>query len=175
MMTAEAQQMENANDSPENIAILPPDKTLLNKLGAGNLDKIMSPEAIKKAETVITNASGDLYQECMTESAKLQLLTAHLESSDKNIGPKLKKIVSVAFGIKSKAAQSGYNLVSALAKSLHMRCEEMTMEQTTPAAIKIIAWHAQSIAQLLALKVKGEGGEIGKAIIAELERIKLSA
>jgi len=165
--------MDSDQEQPaDDVTVLKADKTLFNKLGGANLDEILSPEKIKKAETVIREASGDFYSECVVDAAKLKTLVGQVERRDGNLQSKIKKIVDVAFGIKNKAAQSGYNLIAALAKSLHVRCEALAEQPLNQAEIKIIAWHSESIERLLNLKIEGDGGDVGQAILGELKKIE---
>lgn len=166
--------MIDTNDAADNAIILPADKTLLNKLGGVDLDKVFSPENVQKAEVVLKDAEEVLYLDCLADSVKLQSMIAQLEKSGKTV-EQIGKVVLLAFGIKNKAGQSGYDLIAALAKSLQIRCEEITPEQATPTALKLIDWHVQSIARLLAAKSKGDGGETGKAILAQIEGVKLAS
>ncbi len=158
---------------PDDVLILPADKALKNKLGDLNLDELFSPDIIQVAERVISSASLDLYSECIKESAKLHFLVSEFGIAGNDNPPDLKKIISVAFALKTKAGQLGYDLVAELAKLLHTGCEEVSEEKVTAAAHKIIRWYAQSIAQLLYAKVEGDGGEIGKEILSEAEGINL--
>jgi hypothetical protein len=167
--------MANNDDPSDDVTVLAADQSLLRKLGNINLDKVLSPEAIEKAEAVITDASDGLYVDCLKEADKLESVVDQFKSRALDVEHHLKKIISSSFSIKAKAGQSGYDLVSLLAKSLHVRCEEMLAEQVTPSALKIIAWHAQSIKQLLVLNVKGDGGKVGEAILAEIEKLKFAA
>ena len=167
--------MAMTEDLSSDAIIIPADWSLMKKLGGVSLDKVFSSEVIKTAEQVVVSASAGFYSECVTKSAKLQFLAESFKSAGNDNAPNLKKIASVSFALKTNAGQSGYALVAALAKSLHTFCEEMKADQVTSSTRKLIHWHAQSITQLLDAKVKGDGGELGTAILAETERIIPSA
>ncbi len=154
----------------EEAVILPPDKTLLRKVGGVNLDIVLSPKAIEKAQAIIANASEELYLDCVSASVKL-LAAASLIESSQNLGSKIQKIIPLAFIIKNEAAQSGYDLISTLAESLQKTCETLDVEAAKPSDLRIILWHAESIVKLLTLKVKANGGEIGEEIMAEIEKL----
>jgi hypothetical protein len=166
--------MEKLDDQLDDAIILMADTSLLRKIGGIDLDKALSPEAIKKAEVIIADASDELYVDCVDEAAKLQPMVDRLRNNGADVGQSLTRIIATAFSIKSKAGQSGYDLVSALAKSLHVRCEEMSAEQMTPTALEIIAWHVQGLRQILALRIKGNGGKHGEAILAELKKLEVA-
>ncbi|MDD4616593.1 MAG: hypothetical protein PHW76_05695 [Alphaproteobacteria bacterium] len=159
----------------EDVVILAADKTLLKKLGNTKLDAVFGPQAIEKAQAAINSAAEGLYIECMSESVNLEVMAAQLEQASvaEVLGPKVKKLVSVAFKIKSKSAQSGYGLVATLAESLQKICESIVPEKVTPSVVKILIWHSRSISHLLMAKVKADGGAMGKAILAEVQKIKI--
>jgi hypothetical protein len=156
--------------SREDVEILPADRKLLNKLGGAKLDAILSSQAVQKADEVLSNAADDLYLDCVSESVKLQALAAQFQNPD-NRRAKLGKIVSVAFRIKNKSSQGGYDLIATLAESLQIR-GETCLGDPDQSVVRVILWHVQSIAQLLALKVKADGGEVGKAILAEVQKLR---
>lgn len=164
--------MANLEKDTADVVVLPADKSLFNKIGGVSLDKIIPQQLIQKADSVIADASDELYLDCIAESVKLQALVSQLSLSDPNIGPRLKRIVSAAFGIKNRASQSGYTLVASLAESLQTHCESVDVAALTPNVLRIVVWHAHSIAQLLAKKVRADGGDVGKAILAEVQKIR---
>jgi len=162
-------KMADLNEEEDEAIIVKADYTLLRKFAGASLDKIFSPEAISAAEKAITDAAGGLYAECVEEGKKLQTLVARLKE-----GPSaatLQDLIDTAFSAKTKAGLAGFDLVAALAKSLQILCEKTSLAELVPATIQIIEWHIQSISQLLTLKVKGNGGEAGKAILAEIEKL----
>ena len=164
--------MSDESDSPNKVTILAADYSMLRKLGGISLDKILSPEVIKEAETIITGASSELYNDCVDTVAKLQASVDRLKERGGITDSTLKDIISDAFSAKTKAGLAGFDLVAALAKSLQILCEQVTITELATATIQIIEWHMQSIGQLLALKVKGDGGQAGKEILSEIERLK---
>ena len=160
--------------APNEAVILDADHSLMRKLGNVPLDKILTPQAVQKAEAVITEAADTFYLDCVQEAGKLRALTEKLDNRHSDNSALLKDIVAISFAIKTKAAQSGYTLIAEIAKSLHLFCEEWTARSLTDSALKIIRWHEQSIRQLTATKITGAGGEIGKNILAELEKLRLA-
>jgi len=163
---------ELPDNNSDDAVILEADQTLMRKLGGVSLDKIISTDAIKSAEGIISNAASSLYDDCLKESESLQTITAQLEKTPQLDEATTKKIIDVSFAIKSKAGQSGYDLVSALAKSLHLFCEGMPNTHSETSALKIIIWHMKSIRQLLAANMRGIGGSVGTAIMTEMEKLK---
>jgi hypothetical protein len=155
----------------DDVMVIAADTTLLRKFGKQNLDKVLSATAVQKAESVIASAADEFYQECQTEITKLKNDIDQLKSANQATEPALQKVVATAFAIKTKSGQAGYALVASLAKSLHVLCEEMLPVAPSPSQIKVIEWHKNSIDHLLNAKIKGDGGDIGKAIMSEITKL----
>jgi hypothetical protein len=112
------------SEEDDDVKIIAADTSLLRKFGKENLDKVMSTSAMVKAKKIIEQASDNFYSSCLEETTELSLLINCLKTEKKDHIPILKNIISTAFAIKTKSGQAGYNLVSTLAKSLHIFCEE---------------------------------------------------
>lgn len=166
------QPTDKKNAAPDDVIVLEADQSMMRKLGGISLDKIISTDAIKSAETIISSAASSLYDDCVKEGNNLQGIAVQLEQSGKLDATTTKKIIDISFSIKAKSGQSGHDLISALAKSLHLFCEDALASHSGESGIKIILWHMKSIRQLLAANTRGTGGPIGTAIIAEMEKLK---
>jgi hypothetical protein len=163
--------MADEVNSTDDVTVLAADRSLLRKLGGASLGVILSPEVIKRAEGAITDAADGLYSDCVDEGVRLRVLVDSLKQGGDAAFPLLKNVVTAAFSTKTKAGLAGLDLVAALAKSLQILCEKMTASELTPATLQVIEWHVQSIGQLLSLRVKGDGGQVGKAILAEIDKL----
>jgi hypothetical protein len=128
---------------------------------------------VQSAQQVIANASDQLLEESVAEAAALERIMAGLSIPEK-LKQTLADIYSHAFSLKSKAGLGGYDLVSILAKSLQQYCERIGDSNITTANRAIIKWHIESLRRLLDMKVKGAGGTIGAAILAELSKLGLT-
>jgi hypothetical protein len=157
----------------DDVTIIDADYTLLNKVGKNNLDKFLAPEVVRKAEKVIADSADEFYADCINESAKLQKAIGQLKEGMPSADSSVKNIIATAFGIKTKSGQAGFDLVADLAKSLHILCEEKIETALTAPTVKVIDWHGNSIHHLLSAKVKGRGGEIGKAILGEIAKLNI--
>jgi hypothetical protein len=166
--------MPNAPKPNSEVSILPPDRSLQQKVGLANLEKALSPQAVQSAQQVITSSSGQFLEESVAEIAALERTMASLGIPEK-LKQTLADIYSHAFSLKSKSGLGGYDLVSILAKSLQQYCERISDPNITPANMAIIKWHIESLRRLLDMKVKGAGGPIGTAILAELSKLGLAA
>lgn len=163
--------MANPPETDSKVTILPPDRSLQKKIGTADLGRILSPEAIGKAQDVIASAADAFLQESLAETEKLENLLQSLEDSKEKNREALRNMTAAAFNLRSKAGLGGYDLVANLARSLHRYGEQIAETQAAAVNTALMAWHIDSIKRLLNLGVKGMGGELGAAIMVELNRL----
>ena len=163
--------MPNETTPDDDVKILPPDHALLKKLEGADLNQLLSIKVVEAAQGVISQASDQFLDECLSHFAELQKAQKTLETDATKVQAELGKMVAASFALKSKAGLGGYDLISAIAKSLHQRCELLVGKSPTTTSLSLIRWHIDSMGQLLAMKVKGTGGNAGAAIQAELDKI----
>lgn len=156
----------------DDVQIIPADYSLLHKIGVTNLDIIFSVKAAQRAEDVVQAAVDEFYAECVTDGDALKDCVKQLKIAPATLQESLYQVATLAFDMKTKAAQAGYDLVASLAKSLHILCEESENLLPPATMIEIIEWHQNSINRLLTLKLKGNGGPFGQAILAEIEKLQ---
>jgi chemotaxis protein histidine kinase CheA len=162
---------ETTTDSNE-VKILPPDKSLLKKLGNVNLDQIFLDKVVETAQKVITNSSDTLFTEALSGIQQLTQFAKTLRATPNQAAEIKPQITSAAFSIKSSAGMAGYVLVGAIAKSLNLVCEKTGAKEITATNIQIILWHIDSLQKVASLKIKGDGGAAGEALHKELESIE---
>ena len=102
---------------PDEVEILPPDKSLLAKIGVQNLSAVFDARAEAKAQQVIGSASDGFREEMLVEFAELQ---AAVRGMSLQAGAPLARVIELAFSIKAKAGLAEYKLVSEIAKSLYL-------------------------------------------------------
>lgn len=158
-------------NSQDDVKIYEPDRTLHTKIGNANLDQILTPQIVEEAQTTITKSADQFIDETTPVIQELEQACKALRGAPNNVDPILKKIVDAAFSIKTKTGLGGYDLVASLAKSLQLQAEQVLGKPLASKNVEIIQWHVDSINQLFATKMKGGGGEMGKAIMAELNRL----
>jgi len=164
--------MAGEDDREQEARILPPDYSLWEKIGSVNLDLIFTPHAIEEAQRAITEKSRDLLDEVASDMKSLDRAWKELSSSPDRWRGIFPNIVSAAFAIKTKAGLGDCELIATVSKSLQLFCEQPGRHGLSERDIEIIAWHVDSIKRLVALKISGSGGDLGKAILAEMEKIK---
>lgn len=162
---------DGENELPEGVKIYAPDKSIHKKMGNVNLDQVLSPQVVKAAQSKIEEAAEQFAEESLEQARELDEACRMLIQTPANFSSLTPQLVNAAFSLKSKTAIGGYDLVSALAKSLQLYAEAIQGKAPSPKNLEIIQWHMGSIKALLAAKVKGDGGQTGAAIRAEIERL----
>lgn len=163
--------MDKETPPDETVKILPPDYTLRKKVGNADLGRLLSPQIVAAAQQVITQSADQFFDECVTDVQKLERGIQDIGSAPDKTEQILHEMSAVTFSLRTKAGIGGYDLVSVLAKSLHQHCTQTGDSALTPTQLRIMQWHVESLVQLLKLKVKGLGGAVGDAILAELDRL----
>jgi hypothetical protein len=153
--------------SSDIVEIIPPDRTLLAKIGLHNLNTVFNPGAETAAQAIINASRDDLSSEMLQGIADLQTELDAL-AADR---PILTPIVEISFLLKTNAGLAGYDLLSAIGKSLYLYCEVRDGRVLSPKEREVIIWHVRSVVQIAAMDLKGDSGEIGAAIHAELCRL----
>jgi hypothetical protein len=163
--------MADALNPDDKVKILPPDRTLQQKIGTANLDQLLSPQVVEDAQQVIVRSSDQLLDESIAEMKKMVLAAQSLSAAPDKARQALREVTASAFSLKAKAGLGGYDLISLLAKSLNQRCEQIGDSVVAVAQLPVLKWHVESLERLLSLKVKGMGGQVGEAILKELEKL----
>ena len=149
---------EGAVPPNSEVKVLPPDFSLLKKLGGAKLDQLFSAQAVQDAQKVIAASSETLLGDSLTGLMKLEEAAKTLETEPNKVGTLLTDIVTAAFNVKSNAGMSGYELAAELAKSLQLGCEKLDSSKATAVDAQVIIWHISCLKKVLNLKLKGTGG-----------------
>lgn len=160
--------------TPQNdgVKIYEPDRSLQIKVGTTNLDQVFTKEAIENAQKVIENSSEGFLDECQKLMDDLTSAFDVLKKDPNPTKEELQQVIDNAFSIKSKTGLGGYTLASDLAKSLQLHAEQALEEGfEDKKVVSILEWHVQSLQQFLKMKVKGNGGATGEAILQEIARL----
>ncbi|WP_301100324.1 hypothetical protein [Propionivibrio sp.] len=156
----------------DDVKIFAPDKSLLIKIGVANLDHLLSPQVVASAQSVIEHSADQFLTACLHHLAEIDRLAAALQQTPNDTGKLLPSLVQEAFEMKVKAGMGGYELASALAKSLHLYCEQIGPNMISQRNFEIIAWHATSVRTVLHQRLKGSTGATGAAIMMELDKLQ---
>jgi chemotaxis protein histidine kinase CheA len=152
--------------------IIRPNLTLNSKVtvgGPGAVDEAM----LEKAEQVIQNMSEDYLKWVKDDLARLAKAFAVLKSAGGR-GPdtaaQLEAIFAVAHDIKGQGGSFDYQLMTTVGNQL-CRFIEALKGEAEVADIEVIELHVNALQAVMAQKLKGDGGAIGKKFLAGLEQV----
>lgn len=169
-MTESIKPMAATIPTIDDVTIYEPDKSLLVRVGVTNLDSIFTPQVIASGQKVIQDSSTQFTEETHRQAEELSQIYAQFKASSSFAFP-IAAVIDLAFSLRACAGLAQYNLIASLAKSLFDYSKAL-MGKVSEKETAVIEWHVVSISQLLALKIKGDGGEMGKAILAEINRLR---
>ena len=161
----------SAQDLPEGVKIHAPDKTLHKKIGNVNLDQVLSPQIVKTAQGRIEQAAEEFAADSIEQLKELTTVMNSLSQAPDDTTNLMPQVINAAFSLKTKTGIGGYDLVSALAKSLQLYAEQLGDKPLGQKNLEIMQWHMASITALLTAKIKGDGGPTGVAIRQEIEKL----
>ena len=161
-------------DLPEGVKVHAPDRTLHAKIGNVNLDQVLSPQVVKTAQSRIEQAADEFAADSLEQLKELSALVDGLAKTPASALNLMPQVINAAFSLKTKTGIGGYDLVSALAKSLQLYAEQLGDKPLAPKNLQIMQWHMASITDLLTAKMKGDGGPTGDAIRQEIEKLSAS-
>ena len=164
-----ARTKDNADDE---VKIFSPDTSLQNKIGP-DIDTVLSPQAVAAAQVVITQSEDTFLEESFVQLERLVVCNKTIQASPKTALQSIPSMIDIAFSLRSQTGVAGYQLVSALSKSLYLHCELLKSDLSTR-DLNLIQWHVATIQQLLKGKMKGNGGDLGKVILAEIEKLRVT-
>ena len=162
-------EMGALQKSKKKVWIFKMPKALKSKLSTGHTGKdepAFDPALIEAAEAKVSDMEGD-YADWVSESID-SLVQAHhraIEDFD-NAEGHLAEINRVAHELRGQGGIFGYPLMTKFGKSLYDVSGEDT-EITAP-LLDLVSAHIDLIKVVMAQKIKGDGGAIGKELLASL-------
>ncbi len=143
---------------------------LRDKLGAYKLKGVVEfdPALIEAAQARIQALVGDYSSWVEQYIAEMSEAHGDLESGDGPSAKHLAKINSIAHELRGQGGIFDYPLTTDLGKSLY-RATEDTSAVVTQNKLKLIGAHIDAIRTVFKNRIKGDGGEIGLALLSEIE------
>ena len=163
--------MINDKDPSEGVKIYAPDRSLQIKIGVQNLDQVFSASSVQTAQNLIEQSSDTFMEESLELMKDLHESFKNLTANPKTENQALAKVIDDAFLIKTKTGVGGYTLISNLAKSLQLNAEGAQKEGLTGKTMEVLGWHVHGLDQFMRLRIKGNGGDLGEAIMNEIMQL----
>ncbi len=153
------------NDAPR--LIVPPNP-LKTKVGVGGPGAV-TPEALERAEAVITDLGDDYLKWVEDDLAKLQTVMISLKAAKGDNSGEVKAIFEIAHDVKGQGGSFGYQLMTEIGGHLCRFLE--FIESANPAEIGVIEVHIDALRLVIANKMKGDGGKAGDSLYKGLEMV----
>jgi len=145
--------------------ITTPDYALKNKLGKDvNLRDVFTPDRIAASQKEIAKVQDSFLDNAKEKLEEMQ--RAFGKTPDKEATREL--LISSAFLLKGQAESLGYILFALTAKSLCEYCEKHLSTDLEHREV-ILNKHFDTMLVVIKDKIKGEGGEVGKALVKSLK------
>lgn len=146
-----------------------PGKALKGKIGFDvSMQQIFTPEHVGGAQQYIDSNTDHFKQRALRDIAALM----HTYRNACQVTERQKyynKIKQLAFSIKSHSGTFGYDLGTHVAKSLYITCEKPM--KSPEHQLIVVAKHIETLANVFQGDIKGEGGAVGKELMAGLNTL----
>lgn len=159
-----------SNPSKSAVVFDPPVLSLRAKLRlAPGAVPTLDPELLKKAEAAVASF-GDSYRDWAREDlARLEAVHERLRASGECETGAVAEIAKIAFEMKGHGGSFGYRLMTEISRSL----EDFARSgcEFGPRTVMVIGAHVDAMRAVLRDDIRGDGGEIGRALLVSLRQV----
>jgi len=151
--------------------IFSPNFDLKKKLGDDKIERLISPAKVKKAKAIIEDGKKTFGPEVLedVELLKNNFYEYMADLAGEKESAAFIKMVDLALNIKSCSTIYGYDLATSVAKSLF---EFLTIYKSTGLSdFRTLHVHIDALQTIFSKNITGEGGKLGKELLAELETL----
>nr|WP_068428106.1 peptide ABC transporter substrate-binding protein [Magnetospirillum sp. XM-1]CUW37183.1 putative Chemotaxis protein histidine kinase and related kinases\ len=131
--------------------------------GDGELPEI-SPEALARAESALAGLSGRYLDWATADSVRLRACLDEAQAPGADLAALLPRLFTISHDMKGQATTFGYPLVSELGNRLCRLIEEAG-PAPAPEILARAARLADGMAQVIAERLEGDGGERGRILL----------
>jgi len=158
----------NGNGDNEDATIIQPPDNLTGKvrMGTGGVDA----KALERAEALIANLQGDYLEWAQEDAEHLMRAVANLESGHDDSTAAREELFRIAHDMKGQGGSFGYDLVTVVGDRL-CRFLEKAPAPLTPAQMKAVRLHAETMRLIIAQRIEGDGGTIGGELLGGLDKV----
>lgn len=163
-MAAKDKPVQSTETTDDEVTEVAPNYALKEKIGKDvNIKEVFSPEAVKGSQEVIAKTQKDFLKWVENDLKNLEAAYAILKQSPATGRDAALEIQKCAFSLKGQSGTFGYDLASAIAKSLYDFLENDYVEGDENHVL-IIRKHIDTLRTIFRDKVMGDGGKIGHAV-----------
>lgn len=125
----------------------------------------LSPEALAKAEAALAGLSQHYLDWAANDAARLRACVQDMQDGKTSLAAGLPRLFTIAHDMKGQAATFGYPLVTELGNRL---CRLIEAEPAPDlSALPHLVRLADAMAQVIAERLDGDGGEAGRRMLDE--------
>lgn len=156
------------DDTPR---IIMPDHTLKKKMGFEvPVDLITNSETIAQSEELVNSLEGTFIVDIMKEVNNLEKAYKLLVDNPDHAKRLVISMKESAYVIKSRSGTFGFSRASEVADLLHKFCQD-SYDKENKYHLIILEKHIQTISVIFSQRIKGDGGEVGAALLSDLAKL----
>ena len=152
---------------PDVQIIKPPNTLMKAKTGRGRVTP--DAEAIKRAEVAIKKIGEDFASWARSDLDEMDQALAAARNDPEQQEEYIMQIFRRAMELKGQGGSFGYDLISQVGDSLKKFTE--SRREASPRDVEIIAAHVQAMRVVMVEDIRGDGGDVGRAIVDGLYKL----
>jgi hypothetical protein len=147
-----------------------PPNFLKMKVGAGGIDK----EAIKEAEIAVQVLGHKMYAKWADDDlGRMRASFEELKATNIDDPDSIKKMLRICWDMKGLGGTFGYPLVTTITHYLSNYLEHCLNADGAKVSGAVVSPHIDALYVVLSQKISGDGGAIGRELVAGLEKVVL--
>ncbi len=141
--------------------IKPPNNLLKAKTGSGKVK--LDSQAIQRAESAIQKIGEDFPEWAQRDLDDMEKALAAARQNPDQLEDCIMQIFRRSMELKGQGGSFGYDLISQIGDSLKKFTE--SRNDANPRDVEIIAAHVSAMRVVMLQDIKGDGGNVGRAIV----------
>lgn len=155
---------------PSQAEFVTPPNYLKMKVGSGGIDK----EALKEAEIAIQVLGHKMYAKWADDDlGRMRIAFEELKQTSLDDPDGVKKMLRICWDMKGLGGTFGYPLVTTITHYLSNYLEHCLDNAEAKVSAAVVSPHIDALYVVLSQKVSGDGGAIGRELVAGLEKVVL--
>jgi hypothetical protein len=160
---------QSGRKAPSDAQFVTPPNYLKMKVGAGGVDK----EALKEAEIAVQVLGHKMYaQWADSDLERMRAAFETLKQTSLDNAADVKKMLRICWDMKGLGGTFGYPLVTTITHYLSSYLEHC-LDRQLEVSSAVVSPHIDALYVVLSQKVSGDGGAIGRELVAGLEKVVL--
>ena len=155
------------SNRPDVQFIKPPDTLAKAKTGRGRVKP--DTETIQHAEAAIRKIGDGFPQWAQDDLDEMDKALAAARQNPDQQEDYIMQIFGRSMDLKGQGGSFGYDLISQIGNSLKKFTE--SRNEANPRDVEIIAAHVDAMRVVMVQDIKGDGGDVGQAIVAGLNKL----